>query len=146
MVDARGGQDNINLVGREHRSAPTIDGGAGDDVIVGSDVVDTISGGDGNDRITGFRGNETINGGLGNDVMVWNNGEGNDINVGGAGIDETLIVTGTGDDNMTVVAERRADPDRARLQGRHGGQSSGSRSRRSPATTRSPRSPASRCR
>ena len=82
--------------------APVINGGAGDDVIVGSDVVDTISGGDGNDRITGGRGDETINGGLGNDVMVWNNGEGDDINIGGGGVDETSIVTGTGDDNMTV--------------------------------------------
>ena len=88
-MDARGGQDNINLAAA-NILAPTIDGGAGDDVIVGSNVVDAISGGDGNDRITGGRGDETINGGLGNDVMVWNNGEGDDINIGGGGVDETL--------------------------------------------------------
>ena len=92
----------INLSAANLASA-TINGGAGDDIIVGSDGVDTISGGDGNDRITGFRGDETINGDVGNDVMVWNNGEGDDINIGGDGVDETLIVTGTGDDNMTVA-------------------------------------------
>ncbi len=120
VVDARGGNDNVNLA-RASLASATITGGAGDDVILGTDGVDTISGGDGNDRITGFRGDETINGDAGNDVMVWNNGEGDDINIGGGGVDETSIVTGTGDDNMTVAPNGARNPDRARLQGRHGG-------------------------
>ena len=101
VLDARGGNDNINLSAANITGA-TINGEAGDDIIVGSGAVDTISGGDDNDRITAGRGNETIHGDAGNDVIVWNNGEGDDINIGGAGADETLIVTGTGDDNMTV--------------------------------------------
>ena len=101
VIDARGGQDNINL-SAANILAPAVNGGAGDDVIVGSNLVDAISGGDGNDRITAGRGDETIHGDLGNDVIVWNNGEGDDINIGGGGVDETSIVTGTGDDNMTV--------------------------------------------
>jgi Ca2+-binding RTX toxin-like protein len=101
VVDAQGGNDNVNLQ-RANLAGATISGGAGDDIIVGSNALDTISGGDGNDRITGFRGDETINGDAGNDVMIWQNGDGDDINIGGAGADETSIVTGTGDDNMTV--------------------------------------------
>src|SRR5829696_7567364 len=96
------GIDNINLSAANIKT-PTIDGGEGDDVIVGSPKVDTIRGGAGNDRITGFRGGETIEGQAGNDVVFWNNGDGNDHNEGGDCIVETLITTGSADDQMTIT-------------------------------------------
>jgi Ca2+-binding RTX toxin-like protein len=102
-VDVTGGDgnDTINLSGAD-LLASSIDGGAGDDIIVGGDPAETIDGGDGNDRITGFKGNDTVNGGNGNDVMIWNNGDGTDADNGDAGIDEVLITTGTANDNMIV--------------------------------------------
>jgi Ca2+-binding RTX toxin-like protein len=56
----------------------SIDGGAGNDVIVG---------GDGNDTITGGAGNDVLLGGAGNDLFIWNPGDGSDIVEGQAGID-----------------------------------------------------------
>ena len=103
VVNGGGGNDNINVSAAELRRPPAINGGDGDDMIVGTALVDTIDGGNGNDRITGFRGNETIHGGDGNDVIIWNNGDGNDTNEGDAGVDETLITEGNADDGNAVT-------------------------------------------
>ncbi len=97
-----GGNDTVTLNVPNLESA-TVAGGAGDDIITGTDGNDTISGEAGNDRITGFRGNDTITGGDGSDVMIWNNGDNNDTNDGGANNDETLITGAAADDIMTVV-------------------------------------------
>ncbi len=99
-----GGNDTVTLNVPDLASA-TVAGGAGDDVITGTDGNDTLSGEAGNDRITGFRGNDTITGGDGSDVMIWNNGDNNDTNDGGANNDETLITGAAADDIMTVVQD-----------------------------------------
>lgn len=66
----------------------TINAGAGDDVLIGIDLVDTLNGGDGADQLRGNGGNDTLNGGNGNDTLYGD--AGNDILIGGAGYD-TLI-------------------------------------------------------
>jgi Ca2+-binding RTX toxin-like protein len=81
----------------------TINGGAGDDIIVGGPNADVINGDDGNDRITGFTGGDDVNGGNGNDVMIWNNGDGSDTNDGDAGADTSLITGRNTTDDMTVA-------------------------------------------
>src|SRR5215212_10721357 len=101
VVNAVGGNDTVILSAATLDGA-VIEGGEGDDVIVGSAAVDTIHGGPGNDRLTGFRGNETIEGQDGNDVMIWNNGDGKDVDEGGDGVDEALITTGAAADQMKV--------------------------------------------
>src|SRR3954452_262051 len=101
VVNVLGGNDTVNLSAATLEGA-VIEGGEGDDVIVGSPAVDTIHGGPGNDRLTGFGGNETIEGQDGNDVMIWNNGDRNDVDEGGDGVDETLITTGAAADQMKV--------------------------------------------
>jgi Ca2+-binding RTX toxin-like protein len=97
-----GGSDNVNVSVPAFAGAPVIDGGDGDDTLVGSARADTVDGGAGNDRITAFRGNDTINGGTGNDVIIWSNGDGSDIVDAGPGVDESVIVAATADDLMTV--------------------------------------------
>jgi Ca2+-binding RTX toxin-like protein len=82
----------------------TLNGGGGDDTIVGGPNVDFIHGDDGNDRLTGAQGNETIFGDAGNDQIIWENTHGNDINEGGDGVDETIILAGTADDQMKLSA------------------------------------------
>jgi Ca2+-binding RTX toxin-like protein len=52
-------------------AANTIDGGAGNDIIVGGDVVDTITGGAGNDSITGGLKGDILTGGAGSDTFVF---------------------------------------------------------------------------
>ncbi|QID17096.1 retention module-containing protein [Nitrogeniibacter mangrovi] len=63
----------------------TLDGGGGNDILVGTDLVDTLNGGDGNDTLYGGGGNDTLNGGDGNDLLV--GGAGNDTLTGGLGAD-----------------------------------------------------------
>jgi Ca2+-binding RTX toxin-like protein len=103
VVNAGGGNDNINVSAPSFAGTPVLNGEAGDDIILGTTLVDQIDGGDGNDRITGFRGGETILGGNGNDVLIWNNGDGNDTFQGGAGVDETAITEGNADDLNTIT-------------------------------------------
>lgn len=57
------GESELTCVGK----AVTIQGTAGDDILVGTDGEDVINGLDGNDTIRGLRGNDIICGGDGND-------------------------------------------------------------------------------
>ena len=69
----------------------TINGGAGDDTIIGSTVGamgDSIDGGPGNDSIDGSRGDDSISGGDGNDTI--DGGDGSDMLNGNAGDDSLL--------------------------------------------------------
>ena len=78
-----------------------VDGGAGDDVITGSNLADDLRGGSANDTLSGLGGNDILTGGAGNDTVA--GGEGDDtISVagtdalgdsfdGGAGSDEILV-------------------------------------------------------
>ena len=104
VVNPGDGNDNVNLSGATNIAGSTINGGNGDDIIVGSPKVDVIHGDAGNDRITGLQGNETIFGDADNDTIIWENTHGNDVNEGGDGVDETVILNGTGDDQMKLSA------------------------------------------
>jgi Ca2+-binding RTX toxin-like protein len=73
----------------------TLDGGDGDDILVGGSGNDTIRGGRGQDLILGGDGNDRINGGDGDDVIMdWsgNNrirgGRGQDLVMGGQDLDD----------------------------------------------------------
>ena len=97
LGDARGedGNDHIeNVTG-------LLDGGAGDDVLIGSG---TLLGGDGSDRIQGGTGDDTIQGGLGYDHIYA--GAGNDsITL----VDADYIVAGAGSDSFWVNVTSSAD-------------------------------------
>ena len=73
----------------------TINGTAGDDVIIAGEGNDTVNGGGGNDRICADEGNDTVNGGGGNDVVF--GGPESDIVQGGPGNDVLLGNQGGGD-------------------------------------------------
>ena len=75
---------------------PTLNGGAGNDVICGLGGNDTINGGGGNDIITGGPGNDTIQGGAGLDEIF---GEGGADEMHG-GPNTDLIYGGDGNDDI----------------------------------------------
>lgn len=67
-----------------------VNGGAGDDVIIGNDLANVISGGSGNDTLSGGGGDDVLNGDAGNDLL--DGGAGNDYVSGGAGDDVLVYV------------------------------------------------------
>jgi uncharacterized repeat protein (TIGR01451 family) len=82
----------------------SIDGGAGDDTLIGSPLPDTIIGGDDNDTIDAGRGDDVVLGSGGDDVLTWNPGEGSDVFEGGPGID-TLVFNGSNaSEHVTIDA------------------------------------------
>lgn len=93
-IEALKGATNSNIVGTADDNlldfsnmtitdVQAIDGGAGNDKMVGSNSNDTLRGGLGDDNLDGGAGNDTLNGGAGIDVVK-----------GGAN-DDTIIVVGT---------------------------------------------------
>jgi Ca2+-binding RTX toxin-like protein len=111
-ISAGAGNDTINasllaggIIGL------TIDGGAGNDTIIGSAGNDTLLGGDGNDTVTGGRGNDTALLGSGNDTFIWNPGDGSDT-VDGQGGTDTLVFNGA---NAAENFDISANGTRARL-------------------------------
>ena len=98
-VDAGGGNDTVR-VNRfpsyttdptlnywfNTRPIPTtIEGGSGDDLLIGGSDGDVIRGEGGNDRLYGKSGNDTLDGGTGNDRLYGD--AGNDVLNGGSGND-----------------------------------------------------------
>ena len=81
----------------EGNAGQVICGGARDDTLNGTGVVDVIYGGSGNDTIEGNGGDDTIHGGSGSDTI--NGNDGNDTIIGGYGGDQ---LTGSNGDDIFV--------------------------------------------
>ena len=77
----------------------TVDGGDGQDTILGTNGLDVFLGGGGNDFIDGQQGNDVALMGAGDDTFQWDPGDGNDILEGQADRD-TMVFNGSN------VAER----------------------------------------
>ena len=75
-----------------------VTGGAGADVITGTDRGDGLTGGGANDSLVGGGGNDTLDGGADNDTLI--GGLGNDRLTGGLGVDS--VDGGAGDDTLTI--------------------------------------------
>jgi Ca2+-binding RTX toxin-like protein len=70
-VRALAGDDVIDASGVAANAIPlTLDGGAGDDVLVGGAGNDVITGGDGDDVLIGGPGTDTLDGGPGSNVVI----------------------------------------------------------------------------
>ena len=88
VVNGNGGDDVIDASGNlAALTKLTLDGGAGNDRILGSNGADVLIGGAGNDFIDGQQGNDTALLGAGDDVFQWDPGDGSDTIDGGAGFD-----------------------------------------------------------
>jgi Ca2+-binding RTX toxin-like protein len=92
VLNANGGNDTFSATGNLAELIQiTVDGGAGDDTILGSNGADLLRGGDGNDFIDGQQGNDTAFLGAGDDVFQWDPGDGSDTIEGQDGTDTMLF-------------------------------------------------------
>ncbi|UOM34097.1 calcium-binding protein [Acuticoccus sp. I52.16.1] len=103
-VNGQGGDDTIDgsLVADGFIQF-NADGGAGDDLLLGTQGDDLLEGGLGDDKLVGNEGDDTMLGGLGDDQMVWNNGDGSDTMNGGLGDDIAIVNGSDGSGDAFVV-------------------------------------------
>jgi Ca2+-binding RTX toxin-like protein len=106
VINGLGGDDSITATTLPAGVMKlTIDGGAGNDTILGSQGADILLGGDGNDLLFGGAGDDVLIGGDGNDQVF---GEaGNDLALLGAGDD--VFQWDPGDGNDTVEGQDGTD-------------------------------------
>jgi Ca2+-binding RTX toxin-like protein len=94
VVNGLAGNDTINAAGlAAGQITLTIDGGSGNDTILGSAGNDILIGGDGNDFVDGNQGSDIAFLGAGNDTFQWDPGDGSDTVDGQDGTD-TLLFNG----------------------------------------------------
>jgi Ca2+-binding RTX toxin-like protein len=82
-----------------------LNGGATDDLLVGTIGADTISGFGGRDTIRGGLGIDTLDGGAGDDEFWWRQGDGDDVIEGGIGLDRLDIRGDAATANIWTVAD-----------------------------------------
>jgi Ca2+-binding RTX toxin-like protein len=96
VVNMNGGNDTFSATGNLAALITlTVDGGAGNDTILGSNGADVLLGGDGDDVIDGQQGNDIALLGAGDDVFQWDPGDGSDVVEGQDGAD-TMLFNGSG--------------------------------------------------
>jgi CHRD domain/RTX calcium-binding nonapeptide repeat (4 copies) len=117
-------QGNVNLgTGRATGTASiagieNVQGGSGNDSLVGNNVANLLNGSGGADWIVGAPGADTMSGGAGDDVLVWSNGDGTDVIEGGSESDLVQVngsLGATGDQFVVSVNGTRVDFDRVNL-------------------------------
>lgn len=108
-ISGAGDSDLLDFTGVTLTDITAINGGMGNDTIIGSDDDNVINGGDGSDRLSGGIGFDTIDGGGGNNVL--NGGSDDDVflvgtktslntYIGGSGFD---TIQGNGDEAVIVL-------------------------------------------
>jgi Ca2+-binding RTX toxin-like protein len=111
VVDGGNGNDVLRLDtsnGAFTTARPTIvDGGAGDDTLVGGSGPERFYGGRGNDFVDGNGGADTAFLGGGNDTFVWDPGDGSDTVEGGYGFDTHVFNGAGGNEVMAATADGR---------------------------------------
>ena len=105
VLNMNGGDDSFSATGDlAALIGVTVDGGTGNDKILGSNGADTLLGGDGNDFIDGQQGNDLARLGAGDDVFQWDPGDGSDTVEGGDGFDTLLFNGSAGAERFEVSA------------------------------------------
>jgi Ca2+-binding RTX toxin-like protein len=109
VVDAGRGDDFVQLDtanGAFTTARPTIvDGGRGDDTLLGGSGNELFFGGSGNDFVDGNGGADTAFLGDGNDTFVWDPGDGSDTVDGGSGFDTHVFNGSGGNELMAATAD-----------------------------------------
>ena len=105
VLNANGGVDSFSATGNLAALIEIIvDGGAGNDTILGSNGIDLLRGGDGDDFVDGQQGNDVAFLGVGNDTFQWDPGDGSDVVEGQDGSDRLLFNGSAGSEAFTASA------------------------------------------
>jgi Ca2+-binding RTX toxin-like protein len=105
VLNANAGDDVIEASGNLSPLVRlTLDGGEGNDRILGGNGADVLLGGAGNDFIDGQQGNDVALLGAGDDVFQWDPGDGSDVVEGQAGFDTLLFNGANANENITISA------------------------------------------
>jgi Ca2+-binding RTX toxin-like protein len=105
VLNANGGDDSFSATGNLAALIKiTVDGGTGNDNLLGSNGIDLLLGGDGNDFVDGQQGNDVGFMGAGDDRFQWDPGDGNDIVEGQDGRDQLLFNGSAGNEIMAASA------------------------------------------
>jgi Ca2+-binding RTX toxin-like protein len=105
VVNANGGDDSFSATGNLAALIEiTVDGGAGNDTLLGSNGIDLLLGGDGTDFADGQQGNDVALLGAGDDTFQWDPGDGSDVIEGQAGTDAMTFNGSNVGENMDVSA------------------------------------------
>lgn len=104
-INTLGGNDRVEAGGIAAGAITlTADGGAGDDVLFGTNGADVLVGGTGSDFADGQRGNDLVLLGDGDDTFVSVRGDGNDVIEGGAGFDGLRVSGSSADETAAMSA------------------------------------------
>ncbi|GMU21252.1 MAG: hypothetical protein AMXMBFR13_13450 [Phycisphaerae bacterium] len=102
VLKANGGNDSASCTGNLASLIQiTIDGGPGNDTLLGSNGIDLLIGGDDHDFIDGQQGNDVAFLGSGNDIFQWDPGDGSDTVEGQDGHDLMLFNGSNGSEIFT---------------------------------------------
>jgi Ca2+-binding RTX toxin-like protein len=105
LLSAKGGNDSFSATGNlAALISITVDGGAGDDTLLGSNGIDVLIGGDDNDFIDGQQGNDVAFLGDGDDTFQWDPGDGSDTVEGQDGFDTMLFNGSAGSEILEASA------------------------------------------
>jgi Ca2+-binding RTX toxin-like protein len=105
VLNMNGGDDTFSASGNLSALIHiTVDGGAGNDTILGGNGADVLMGGDDNDFIDGNQGADLALLGAGNDTFRWDPGDGSDTVEGQAGYDALFFNAANASEMMTLSA------------------------------------------
>jgi len=105
VLNANGGDDAFSATGNLAALIKlTVDGGAGNDNLLGSNGIDLLLGGDGNDFVDGQQGNDVAFLGAGTDTFQWDPGDGSDVVEGQGGTDKLLFNGSAANERMAASA------------------------------------------
>jgi Ca2+-binding RTX toxin-like protein len=107
-VEAGNGNDTVRIDQANGafttRLATRIDGGNGDDTLIGGSGDEIFVGGRGDDVVDGNGGADTAFLGKGDDTFVWDPGDGSDVVEGGSGSDTMVFNGSAGNEIMAATA------------------------------------------
>jgi Ca2+-binding RTX toxin-like protein len=104
-IDLGAGADRFSAVGNVAALVSLdVDGGDGDDTLLGGNGADVLAGGAGNDFVDGNQGADTLAGGDGSDVFQWDPGDTSDVVNGGAGADRLLFNGSSASERLELSA------------------------------------------
>ncbi|WP_395676477.1 hypothetical protein [Inquilinus sp.] len=104
FVNGLGGNDRLDATGQAASMILVLNGGDGNDTIIGAASDDLLIGGAGNDVVVGGKGDDTAFLGAGDDTFFWAPGDGSDTVEGGPGLDDLSFLGANAAETIDISA------------------------------------------